>query len=415
MRSEWNEYTVQGLIDNGMLDEPLDGNHGGIHPKTSDYVDKGVPFIMASDLHDGLVDYTTSKFISQAQAKTLRKGFARPGDILLTHKATLGRTAIVDDTYDLIILTPQITYYRTKSGLVNRYLKYYFDSREFQSLFFNWAASGSTRNYLGITAQKKLPIIVPSLPKQRAIATTLSCLDDKIELNNKINANLEEQAQAIFKSWFVNFEPFHERVFVDSKLGLIPDGWRVQPLTDIAQYLNGLAMQRFRPLKGEHGLSVLKIKELRQGKCDFSSELCSESIKAEYIVNDGDVIFSWSGSLLIDIWCGGICGLNQHLFKVTSNDYEKWFYYFWTKHYLDKFVSIAAGKATTMGHIKRSDLESSLVVIPDEQTYKEATAVLSPMIKQIVVNRIQSRTLAALRDALLPKLINGEIEVPIGG
>ena len=92
---------------------------------------------------------------------------------------------------------------------------------------------------------------------------------------------------------------------------------------DIADYLNGLAMQKYRPKDGETGLPVLKIKELRQGICDASSELCSPSIKSEYIIHDGDIIFSWSGSLLVDIWCGGTCGLNQHLFKVTSNNYDK--------------------------------------------------------------------------------------------
>ena len=113
-------------------------------------------------------------------------------------------------------------------------------------------------------------------------------------------------------------------------------------------------------LKGhEIGLPVLKIKELRQGSCDDSSELCSLSIKPEYIIHNGDVVFSWSGSLLVDIWCGGTCGLNQHLFKVTSDVYDKWFYYLWTAHHLARFIAIAADKATTMGHIKREELAKS--------------------------------------------------------
>ena len=107
MRYEWKTFTVQELIDLGMLEEPLDGNHGAIHPKTSDYVPTGVPFIMANNLVNGRVDFNNCAFISEQQALTLRKGFSHPGDVLLTHKATIGRTAIVTEEYDTIILTPK--------------------------------------------------------------------------------------------------------------------------------------------------------------------------------------------------------------------------------------------------------------------------------------------------------------------
>ncbi len=190
MRSEWKEYTVQELIDLEMLDEPLDGNHGSMHPKASDYVDEGVPFIMANNLINGVVDLDGCAFISEEQAKTLRKGFAKPGDVLLTHKATIGRTAIVPDTYETIILTPQVTFYRVKQGIDNRYLKYYFDSPDFQTTLNNWAGSGSTRAYLGITAQHKLPVILPPYSEQKKIADILEMLDRKIQLNAEINDNL---------------------------------------------------------------------------------------------------------------------------------------------------------------------------------------------------------------------------------
>ena len=190
MNSEWKEYTVQELIDLDMLDEPLDGNHGSIHPKASDYVDEGVPFIMANNLINGVVDLDGCVFISEEQAKTLRKGFAKPGDVLLTHKATIGRTAIVPDRYETIILTPQVTYYRVKRGIDNRYLKYYFDSPDFQTTLNNWAGSGSTRAYLGITAQHKLPVILPPYSEQQKIADISEVLDRKIQLNTEINKNL---------------------------------------------------------------------------------------------------------------------------------------------------------------------------------------------------------------------------------
>ena len=237
---------------------------------------------------------------------------------------------------------------------------------------------------------------------QRKIAGVLGALDDKIELNNKINQNLELQAQALFKSWFVDFEPFG---------GKMPDDWKVGNLLNIADYLNGLAMQNFRLSENEKGIPVLKIKELRQGFCDDNSELCSENVKSDYIIHDGDVIFSWSGSLLVDFWCGGKCGLNQHLFKVTSKEFDKWFYYSWTRHHLDHFVAVAADKATTMGHIKRNELEKATVFIPSYSDYQKIGGIISPIYEMIIQNRIENNRLSALRDTLLPKLMSGEIDV----
>ncbi len=285
----------------------------------------------------------------------------------------------------------------------NKFLYYYFRQWEnFYALASKATGSASQANISTNTIADTI-IKLPPLLTQQKIAAILSSLDDKIELNNKINTNLEQQAGALFKNWFVDFEPFG---------GKMPEGWKVGKLSDIANYLNGLAMQKFRPLEGEEGLPVLKIKELRQGCCDESSELCSPSkVKPEYIIHDGDVIFSWSGSLLVDIWCGGTCGLNQHLFKVTSKTYEKWFYYLWTKHHLDRFIFLAADKATTMGHIKREELDKAEVVILDDKIYQQLTSVINPIIDEIINNRIENRKLAQIRDELLPKLMNGEFMI----
>lgn len=244
--------------------------------------------------------------------------------------------------------------------------------------------------------QYEVPLI--DLQVQKKIASVLKALDEKIKLNNEINNNLEQQAQAIFSNEFLTLEA-------------LPDGWKQASLIDIADYLNGLAMQKYRPTADETGIPVLKIKELRQGCCDDNSELCSPNIKSEYIIHDGDVIFSWSGSLLVDFWCGGICGLNQHLFKVTSNKYDKWFYYAWTKHHLDRFIAVAADKATTMGHIKRDELSKAEVLIPNEADYKRIGALLQPIYDLIIANRIENKELAETRDTLLPKLMSGEIDI----
>ena len=244
-----------------------------------------------------------------------------------------------------------------------------------------------------------LEIDIPdNVDDQKRISRVLAMLDEKIEENDAINDNLLQQAQAIFTQEFLNVEG-------------IPDGWIESSLLGIADYLNGLAMQKFRPKDDEQGLPVLKIKELRQGACDASSELCSPSIKPEYIVHDGDVIFSWSGSLLVDFWCGGTCGLNQHLFKVTSGTYDKWFYYAWTNHHLQKFVAIAADMATTMGHIKREELSKAVVLIPSQSDYDRIGGLLAPLYDLVIANRIENRKLATLRDELLPQLMSGQLDV----
>ena len=210
------------------------------------------------------------------------------------------------------------------------------------------------------------------------------------------NHNLEQQAQALFDYYFVQ----HTELLGDCS---------IVHLTDIATYLNGLAMQKY-PAMGK-GLPVLKIKELGQGFVDNSSDRCSSDIKTDYIVKDGDCIFSWSGTLLVDLWCGGICGLNQHLFKVSSDKYPKWFYYMWTKHHLESFIHIAKDKAVTMGHIKRAELDKAEVFLPGWNAMNRLTSLFAPILQKIVSVRIQNRHLSILRDDLLPKLMSGELKI----
>ncbi|HEL0015690.1 restriction endonuclease subunit S [Streptococcus equi] len=290
---------------------------------------------------------------------------------------------------------------RSDSNFSNRFLYYVLSS----DTFFDYAVSTSkgTKMPRGDKSSiMKYTVPLFSLEEQELISDILKSYDEKIQLNKQINHHLEELAQAIFKSWFIDFEPFD---------GIKPSDWEIASLTDIADYLNGLAMQKFRPEKDENSLPVLKIKELRQGAFDKTSDICSANIKPEYIINDGDVIFSWSGSLLVDFWTGGIGGLNQHLFKVSSQNYDKWFYYSWTKYYLQEFINIAADKATTMGHITRSSLENAKILIPNAKDYEMISSILVPIYDDIIQNRIASRKLAQLRDEILPKLLSGELSI----
>lgn len=238
----------------------------------------------------------------------------------------------------------------------------------------------------------KLP---KGLPEQTAIASVLSSLDDKIDLLHRQNATLEKMAKTLFRQWFVE----------EAK-----EEWETMPLSQMANFLNGLACQKFPPKNEIDKLPVLKIKELSSGITE-NSDWASTEIKPGYIVKNGDVIFAWSASLMVKIWNGQDCILNQHLFKVTSEDYPKWFYYLWCKHHLAEFISIAASHATTMGHIKRGDLDEALVLVPDNGELKLMSQQVEPIIEKVITNNNQIRTLTALRDTLLPKLMSGEVKV----
>lgn len=369
----------------------------GKTPKTSisDNYGGRIPFLTPSD-------NMSVKYVGKTSKTLTEKGLLEVKNAILPENSVCV-SCIGSDLGKAVITTcPTVTNQQINSIIV--------DEKSFDVSFVYYAMQilGKKMNFISKTSTA-VPIVnkssfssyeikCPPREDQKRIAAVLSALDSKIECNKKINDNLYAQVKAIFSENFLN-------------LDFLPDGWKTGNLLDIADYLNGLAMQKYRPKDGETGLPVLKIKELRQGICDANSELCSPSIKSEYIIHDGDIIFSWSGSLLVDIWCGGTCGLNQHLFKVTSNNYDKWFYYLWTAHHLDRFIAVAADKATTMGHIKREELEKAEVIIPSKCDYKRISTLIKPLFDLIISNRIENRKLTALRNTLLPKIMSGEIDV----
>ena len=282
----------------------------------------------------------------------------------------------------------------------------------------------------GITGKdlSELTIPAPAAPEQRAIAHVLGTLDDKIELNRRMNETLETMARALFKSWFVDFDPVRAKIegrdtglpqdiadllpdrFVGSEMGEIPEGWEAIPLDGIARFQNGLALQKFRPEQTEARLPVVKIAQMRAGEAN-SGEWASAAIRPECIIDNGDVLFSWSGSLLVTTWYGGRAALNQHLFKVTSERYPKWFYLHSLLSHLPAFRRIAQDKATTMGHIRRHHLTEALCVAPPGGVIKALSDMFSFLLERQVATELSSRILAALRDTLLPKLISGEIRL----
>jgi type I restriction enzyme S subunit len=275
---------------------------------------------------------------------------------------------------------------------------------------------------------KEYSFFLPPLEEQREIASLLGALEDKIELNRRMNETLEAMARALFKSWFVDFDPVRAKMegrqpvgvdteaaalfpetFEDSQVGEVPAGWAISPLDGIASFLNGLAMQKY-PATGGHSLPVIKIAELRNG-ISGSTSRAGLDVPAQYVVQDGDLLFSWSGTLDVQIWCGGPGALNQHLFKVTSSSCPWWFVYFWLKEYLPTFRGIAADKATTMGHIQRRHLSDALVPVPPDSLLRHADGMVAPLFKRVICNNLESRTVTEIRDMVLPKLLSGEIRL----
>ena len=318
-----------------------------------------------------------------------------------------------------------VLYVTDFKGNDEKFVYYFLKSIDFTCFNSGSAQPSLNRNYI-----YSIMVKIPLLSEQRAIASILGTLDDKIELNRRMNETLEAMARAIFKSWFVDFDPVRAKAegrepagmdvetaalfpdsFEETELGMVPKGWKLKSLNEIAEFLNGLAMQKF-PQESEEFLPVIKIAELHRGNT-IGSDRASSNIDSRYIIEDGDLLFSWSGSLEVCIWCGGKGALNQHLFKVTSNEYPMWFLYFWLREHLPEFQLIAAGKATTMGHIQRYHLSEAIAAIPISALIERTDFIIKYLLKLMIKNNLESRSLSSIRDALLPKLLLGEIRVRV--
>lgn len=292
----------------------------------------------------------------------------------------------------------------------NDFVYYLCRDPEFRNFAISRMEGTSGRQRVAWQSIANYEFELPQPEVRRVAAEVLATLDDRINNLRQSNATLEAIAAGLFKSRFVDFDGMPPEDMQESELGLIPKGWRVDSLDAIADYLNGLALQKFQPESDTEFLPVIKIAQLRAGNIS-GADKASTKLKPEYIVEDGDVLFSWSGSLEVEVWTGGRGALNQHLFKVTSREVPKWFYYFATRQHLSDFRAIAAGKATTMGHIQRRHLTAAKVVVPPPEQMTKHDVVIAPLFEQKINNALRIRTLANLRDALLPRLLSGQLRV----
>lgn len=316
----------------------------------------------------------------------------------------------------------------------------YFMEYKFRELRKNiqqeHVGAGSVQDNINLAILRDIQFFVPDLPGQNAITSILKPFDDKIDLNRRMNETLEALAQAIFKDWFIDFGPVRRKldgatdpvailgggVLDEEKAALIaaafpnslderglPEGWEDKGLDEVADFLNGLALQKYPPT-GDNDLPVIKIAELRGG-ITAKTNRANRSIADKYLIKDGDFLFSWSGSLMAKFWTEGEGALNQHLFKVSSATHPRWFYSQWVHHHMPEFQTIAASKATTMGHIQRVHLKAARVVVPPEPALDAMTEIFQPLNDRIIHNDLENRTLAETRDYLLPKLMSGEVRV----
>lgn len=407
-----------------------------IKVKIKDIVDifnGSTPSTSVSENFDGHISWITPKDISDQKTKYINRGernitekglnsiggnLLPKGTILFSSRAPIGLMSIC--TKETATNQGFKNMVCKKDKIDNEYLFYLLKTQisKIQEL-----GTGTTFKEVSKSTIESFEIYIEeNVPTQQKIASVLSALDDKIELNNKINAELEAMAKTLYDYWFVQFDfpnednkPYKssggKMVLNETLKREIPEGWEVKSLYSIADFINGLACQKYRPEnESDDFLPVIKIREMNDG-ISSNTEKVKIDIPEKNKIDDGDILFSWSATLDVKIWTQGKGGLNQHIFKVISKDYPKSFYYFELLNYLEHFKMMAELRKTTMGHITIDHLKTSLIAIPSKELILKMDTKLTPILNKIISNKKQNQELAQLRDWLLPMLMNGQVTV----
>lgn len=280
-------------------------------------------------------------------------------------------------------------------------------------------AQGSQTKFLTMQILDGFQIEDIPICEQKRITEILVYVDDKIENNDKINTELESMAKTIYDYWFLQFDfPDENRKPYKSSGGVmvwneevkreIPVGWRVGNLYDIADFVNGLACQKFSPVSDNKKLPVVKITEMHDG-ITSSTEFVRDDIPEKNIISDGDILFSWSATLETMIWSGGKAGLNQHIFKVIPKNYTKYYVYMQLSAYIINFVKMAETRKTTMGHITTDHIKQSKIILPPKNIVMRYSDIVDDVFSKIIFNNEENREMTSMRDFLLPLLMNGQV------
>ena len=267
----------------------------------------------------------------------------------------------------------------------------------------------------------KIPMMM-TYNEEESIGRMILSIERKIKTNQEINHNLEAMAKQLYDYWFVQFDfpnadgkPYKSsggKMVWNVKLKrYIPEGWECKNLLDIAIFTNGLACQKYRPTT-EAKLPVIKIREMHDG-FTTDTEWVKADIPDSVKIFNGDVLFSWSASLEVMLWCFGEGGLNQHIFKVTGkNGFPRSYYYYQLKDYVNVFKAIAEARKTTMGHITQDHLQQSTIAVPPTTELPILLEKkIAPLFEQIITLQEENAHLVKLRDELLPLLMNGQVSV----
>ncbi len=420
--TEWRTYRTCELIDQKLL-----AIGDGYRAKNSELDKTGIPFARAGNINGGF-NFDETDLFPKSDLRKVGEKISRPGDVVFTSKGTVGRFAFVREATPIFVYSPQLCYWRSLAPdmIDPRYLFYWMQGGEFWLQADGVKGQTDMADYVSLGDQRRMFITLPSPNEQRAIASILGTLDDKIELNRRMNRTLEDIAQAIFKSWFVDFDPViakredHKPVgmddttaalfpahFQETDMGPIPAGWKEGSTADIARYVNG---KNFTKNASGTGRMVIRIAELNSGP---AGSTIYNDVKAnqDNVAFPNNLLFSWSGSLDVYRWHRDAALVNQHIFKVVCEKYPQWFVYYHLQDAMTFFQGIAADKATTMGHIKREHLSQFDVALPPAELINTANRIIRPIYDRIHRNERQMLSLAALRDTLLPQLLSGELRI----
>lgn len=392
-----------------------DGNHGGTHPKASEYVTEGIPFVMASDIRDGRIDLVGAKRLPKVRTDRLRIGFARPGDVLLTHKGTVGEVAIVPNVEDYVMLTPQVTYYRTDgTKLDHRYLAFALRSPFIRAQLESISAQ-STRPYVSISTQRHLSIPWHQIDTQRRIAGILSAYDDLIENNERRIAILEEMARRIFREWFVDFRfPGHEAVrMVDTEAGRIPEGWRIDAFTEVADVLSGGTPRKDRADFWGGAIPFFTPRDAPAHAWATTSdalitmaglEACSSLLyppRTVFVTARGTV-----GRLAL---AAEPMAMNQSCYALRGRGFAQFFLLEFTRSAVDRLKTMSTG--AVFDTIIVDTFRRLFMTVPPRELASAYDTIVEPHFEAARSFIVANERLRVSRDLLLPRLISGDLTV----
>lgn len=382
----------------------------GIGAPAVPYQENKLTYLRITDINDdGSLNFSDLKSVDAEDAE---KYILKENDIVFARTGnSTGRSYFYEKQHGTFVYAGFLIKFSLDPNKVNpRIMKYYTHSKP----YFDWVNSfdtGATRGNINAKTYGDMEIELPSRKVQDKIVSILSSLDRKIELNNKINADLEEMAQAIFKNWFVDFEPFKDGKFVDSELGMIPEGWKVGTLGDITKNKSAKVKER----NDVKVLSPVTNGELVLSEEYFTKQVFSSSIAKYKIVNKGDFAYNPArvniGSLGRNEFDFDGCVSPVYVVFSVLDGYENYFDLFRkTDFFKDSVASLAIGGVRQS--LSYDDLSLIETIIPSENIVEKFNNLYNQMKKTIKANKLESSRLSTLRDTLLPRLMSGELEVP---